>query len=114
MVFSQPVPALPVRDLSAAQAHYRDRFGFQVGWRHDEGRIGAVSHGDCAIFLREVDAPFTPHVFWVHMPDLDAAFAAFTALGAGVVAPPADQPYGLRQFTLCDLDGHIFHFHREL
>ena len=35
--FSPPTPELPVRDVVRAQAHYRDKLGFQVGWRPNRG-----------------------------------------------------------------------------
>ena len=114
MRMRQPVPELPVRDVPAAQAHYRDRFGFEIAWHDEGGRMGAVAHGDCALFLREVDGPIAPGTFWVFADDVDAAEAELRGLGAEIVDPVADRPWGLRQFTARDRDGHLFHFHHDL
>ena len=40
---SQPVPELPVVDVERAQQHYRDVFGFEIGWLDPDKGIGAVS-----------------------------------------------------------------------
>jgi len=114
MELDRPTPELPVRDVRAAQEYYRDHLGFDIAWHHEEGRIGAVSHGDCAIFLRETPGDIHPGIFWIFTGDVDAAHAEFRARGAEIVEPPNDKPWGLRQFTLRDRDGHLFHFHHDL
>lgn len=114
MRMSQPAPELPVKNVRAAQAYYRDYLGFTIEWFHQEGRIGAVSHGDCVIFFRELDGPLHPSVFWVFVDDVDAAYAELQSLGADIVEPVADKPWGLRQFTLRDLHDNRFHFHHDI
>lgn len=114
MKFSQPVPALPVRSVTDAQIYYRDKLGFEVAWHNEAGRIGAVAHGDCAIFFREVEGEITPSVHWVFAEDIDRMFAHLSALGADIVEPPEDKPWGLRQFTIRDLHGHMYHLYRDL
>jgi len=114
MKISQPVPELPVPDVVEAQRHYRDQFGFRIDWYNEEGRIGAVSCGDCAIFFRAPSKPLHPSVFWVFTEELDQTFAEVSKLGAGIVDPPSDKPWGLRQFTLRDRYGNIFHFHHDI
>lgn len=114
MQIEQPVPELPVRDVNAAQVYYRDRLGFEIAWHNTGGRIGAVSQGPCAIFLRETDASISPVTLWFFAPDVDGDYARFTALGAHVADPLSDKPWGLRQFTLRDPNGHLLHFHHDL
>ena len=114
MNLDQATPTLPVRNIPAAQSHYRDRLGFDIGWHHVEGRIGAVSHGRCAIFLQETDGPIHPVTLWIFAEDVDAAHTELEERGATIVTPIANTPWGLRQFTLRDLDGHILHFHHDL
>lgn len=113
MRISQPTPALPVRDVRVAQEYYRDKLGFEIKWHHQEGRIGGVSHGDCAIFFRESDEPLHPAIFWVFVEDVDGAHAELKALGANVVEPLEDKPWGLRQFTIHDLHDNRFHFFHD-
>ena len=35
------------------------------------------------------------------------------ASGANIVEPLAKMPWGLRQFTVQDLDGNVFYFHHD-
>ena len=103
-----------MRDVAAAQRYYRDKFGFQIEWFNEAGRIGAVSHGDCAIFLREIDGDISPATFWVFAEDVDATHDALVLGRADIVEPVEDKPWGLRQFTVRDLNGHLYHFHHDL
>lgn len=106
-----PTPELPVEDVVRAQRHYRDALGFEIGWLTPEGHVGAVSRGDIAIFFRRRDRPFEPAVHWIFAPDLDATYEELRSRGARIVEPPVTKPWGLRQFTIEDVDGNRFHFH---
>ncbi len=114
MKLSAPVPALPVPDVKAAQAYYRDHFGCTIEWYHEEGRIGGVSHGEAAIFFRESTDNICPVVFWMYSEDVDEAYAEMTARDANIVAPIEDTPWGLRQFTVQDPYGNLFHIHHDI
>ena len=108
-----PVPELPVVDVERAQQHYRDALGFEIAWLYPDKEIGAVSRGDAAIFFRKKAAPFEPAVHWVFADDLDATYAELQSLGANIVEPLEKKPWGLRQFTIEDLDGNRFYFHHD-
>lgn len=114
MKMSQPAPELPVPNVREAQEYYRDRLGFEIAWHNEEGRIGAVAHGDCAIFFRESSDDIRPSVFWVFNEDVDQAHAELLGLGADVLGPPVDKPWGLRQFTVRDAFGNLFHFFHDI
>lgn len=111
MKLHQPVPELPVSDVEAAQRHYRDCFACTIEWLDPSGEIGAVANGETAIFLRRRTPPFEPAVHWVYCDDLDQSHTALTAAGARIVAGIEQKPWGLRQFTVHDADGNVFHFH---
>jgi len=93
----QAVPELPVADVERAQQHYR----------------GAVSRGDVAIFFRKRTPPFEPAVHWVFAEDIDASYQELKSSGANIVDPLEKKPWGLRQFTVKDLDGNLFYFHHD-
>lgn len=114
MKISQPTPELQVPDVRAAQEYYRDKLGFEIAWYNDDGRIGAVSHGDCAIFFRETSDEPAPATFWVFCEELEEAYADLAQRGADVDGPPSDKPWGMRQFTVCDSFGHRFYFFHDL
>lgn len=108
-----PVPELPVVDVERAQRHYRDALGFEIGWLDRSKQIGAVSRGSVAIFFRKRVPPFEPAVHWVFADDLDASYGELRSLGARIVEPLEMKPWGLRQFTVEDLDGNRFYFHHD-
>ena len=114
MKIVQPTPELPVPNLAEAQAYYRDRLGFRIEWTNEAGRIGAVSHGSCALFFRETEDVVRPAKFWVFTDDVDAAAAELSARGAEIVEPVRDAAWGMRQFTVRDLCGNLFSFHHDL
>jgi uncharacterized glyoxalase superfamily protein PhnB len=108
-----PVPELPVADVERAQQHYRDTLGFEIGWLYPGGEIGAVSRGQVGIFFRKTTPPFAAAVHWVFADDLDATYNELQSLGANIVEPLEKKPWGLRQFTVADIDGNRFYFHHD-
>lgn len=109
----QPVPELPVADVERAQRHYRDILGFEIGWLYPDKEIGSVSRGPAAIFFRKRVPPFEPAMQWIFAEDIDAAYQELKSAGANIVAPLETKPWGLRQFTVEDLDGNRFYFHHD-
>ena len=88
---------------NAAEA-YVEQFERERAWaRREGGRFGT--------FLSSSTEPFQPTVHWVFTEDLDACYLELKSLGAKIVALPEIKPWGLRQFTVADLDGNLFHFH---
>lgn len=125
-IFGRPTPELPVEDVERAQQHYRDALGFEIGWLYPGGGIppqqsntgiagdpvmGAVSRDEAVIFFRRRERPFEPAVHWVFAADIDATYEELRGLGARIVEPLEKKPWGLRQFTVEDIDGNRFYFH---
>jgi hypothetical protein len=110
---SQLIPELPVLDVERAQPHYRDALGFEIGWLSPDKMIGAVSRGPAAVFFRKRELPLEPSVHWVFAENLDGLYEKLQSLGADVVEPLGLKPWGLRQFTVKDIDGNIFYFHHD-
>jgi predicted enzyme related to lactoylglutathione lyase len=108
-----PVPELPVLDVERAQQHYREALGFEVNWLYPDKSIGAVSRNNFAIFFRKRLVPFEPAVHWMFAPDLDATYDELRSSGANIVEPLERKPWGLRQFTVEDLDGNRFYIHHD-
>jgi uncharacterized glyoxalase superfamily protein PhnB len=110
---NHPVPELPVVDVERSQKYYRDVLGFEIGWLYAGKEIGAVSRGEVAIFFRKRTEPFEPAVHWVFADDVDAAYEELKSAGANIAEPLETKPWGLRQFTVRDLDGNLFYFHSD-
>jgi uncharacterized glyoxalase superfamily protein PhnB len=109
----QLVPELPVADVERAQAHYRDALGFEINWLYPGKEIGAVSRDHVAIFFRKKRTPFEPAIHWVFAEDIDASYQELQSFGANIVELLERKPWGLRQFTVQDLDGNLFYFHHD-
>jgi predicted enzyme related to lactoylglutathione lyase len=106
-----PVPELPVIDVERAQQHYRDTLGFEIGWLYPDKGIGSASRGRIVLFFRRREQPFEPAIHWIFAEDIDSSYAELQSSGANIVDPLETKPWGLRQFTVQDLDGNLFYIH---
>jgi len=50
----------------------------------------------------------------VLVDDVDAHHEQAVEAGAGVMYAPVDQPYGYREYSARDLDGHLWSFMKPL
>jgi uncharacterized glyoxalase superfamily protein PhnB len=118
-------PVLRVADVSAAITFYRDVLGFEVDFIAGDPPVHArVSSGDrergYAVRLRLIprgdDAAEQGRSYdWIHVgSDLDGLFEKYRAAGVEIVSAPIDQPWGLREFRIHDLDGHLHCFVAEI
>ena len=100
--FVQGAPVLHVPDVSATAAFYRDLLGFT--WDFGDDTYAVVWRDNSAIhFVRDEDGPRGVHLFqWVK--NVDAYYREIVDRGAKV-AEPADQPYGLRELAVRDING---------
>ena len=101
--FVQGAPVLHVPDVAATVAFYRDVLGFTCDFGDD--RYAVVWRDNSAIhFVRDQGPPRGVHMFqWVN--DVDSYYDEIIGRGATVAAAPADQPYGIREFGLRDING---------
>lgn len=103
------VPVLPVADVVRSTAWY-ERLGFVV--RASFPGYAIVAFDDAEVHLNEfedlppVDATFSGA--YLRVADADAVHARWSAMGARTIVPPADQPYGIREFATEDLDGNLW------
>jgi hypothetical protein len=102
-LFVQGAPVLHVRDVLATAAFYRDSLGFT--WDFGDDAYAVVWRDNSAIhFVRDVDGPRGVHLFqWVK--DVDSYYREIVERGVKVAAETANQPYGIREFGLRDING---------
>jgi catechol 2,3-dioxygenase-like lactoylglutathione lyase family enzyme len=100
--FVQGAPVLHVPDVPTAVGFYQDVLGFTCDFGDDNYAV--VWRDNSAIhFVRDEGTPRGVHLFqWVK--DVDAYYAEVVSRGAKA-AEPTDQPYGIREFGLCDING---------
>ena len=99
-------PVLPVDDMAIAVAFY-ERLGFEV--RQYDHQYAWVTHGNWEwLHLRLVDdVTNNQAAAYLHVEDADAWYAAMTAGDDHVeIEPPADMPWGLREFAITDPSGN--------
>ena len=106
------IPTLAVRDVIASTDWLCAAFGFRVRLRIAAHRAQLLA-GDGAVIVTQLPAGArvgSDHRVMVRVDDVDAHYARATAAGAVVVHPPETYPYGERQYTVRDPDGHGWTF----
>ena len=107
-------PILPVRDVPAALAHYR-QLGFEVRAYGPPGgpnpEYGFVRWGAVELHLSrspDHDPKVTASCCYLYVSDADALHGAWKAAKvAGRLGTPSDTPYGLREFAHVDPEGNL-------
>ncbi len=128
------IPALPVRDMQAALAHYVERFGFEV--RHHDGDFAVITRDDAVLHLwgaTDEDWRTRPDLAArpicsgaesfiagtascrIEVTDVDALYAELEA--ADVLHPVSRDgvtttDFGTREFATLDTDGNLISFFR--
>ena len=110
------VPEIPVTDLAAALAYYRDNLGFTLDWGGKELGLAGMSSGRCRLFL--ADAGFRrdrgnvgPTLIWLNLDgkdEVDALYRAWSGRKVRLMSAPESKPWGLHEFTAADPDGNLF------
>lgn len=104
-------PVLSVSDVTAAVDFYVTRLGFERGFIDgDPPAFAGVTLGGVQLFLRRgTPQPAGCAVFFV-VEDADALYAFQRDNGVEVAEPPGDRLYGLRDYSVRDLEGHHLSF----
>ena len=98
-------------NLDDAVDFYIRRLGFTLGFTWgDPPTMAGVTLGDVQIFLTlGTPGPDGCAVYFV-VSDADEMHEFVAANGVEVVVPPADREYGIRDFTIRDLNGYHLTF----
>ena len=110
------IPELSYADLGAAIAWLCDAFGFSLRLRIADHRA-QLNVGDGAVVLTArgpADGGAAGHSVMVRIEDVDRHCQRAMRHGARIVRPPADYPYGERQYTATDLGGHHWTFSQSI
>ena len=111
-----PVPEIPVRDIAAAAAYYKDNLGFTVDWGGDELGLAGISKDNCRLFLanlryRKQHGNAPPLLIWLNLDskeEVDELYRVWSASNAKLLSAPESKSWGLHEFTAADLDGNLF------
>jgi predicted enzyme related to lactoylglutathione lyase len=108
-MFEKALPRLPLTDLPAGIAHYRDVLGFQVNYRDDH--IGVMYRDRVTILLIPRTVAYNGiGSAYFYIANADELCAAMRASGAGVQGDPVSFPWGLREFSVRDPEGNELYF----
>lgn len=120
-------PLFIVREVPAALAFYRDRFGFDItfqGPSEDDIFFGIVQRGAAMIMMKAIGVEPMPNYTWdnkqgiarwdayIHVPDPDALAAEFAERNVEFFTPISDNDDNLRGFEVKDGDGYLLYFGR--
>jgi uncharacterized glyoxalase superfamily protein PhnB len=113
---STVIPELAYADVTSAGDWLCAHFGFSVRLRIANHRA-QLNVGDGAIVVTELRGQSggdTAHGVMVRVEDVDAHYARTSQGGAQILRPPADHPYGERQYTAVDPGGHVWTFTQSI
>jgi uncharacterized glyoxalase superfamily protein PhnB len=113
MPMSTVIPVLAYEDLGRAIDWLCAAFGFTERWRAGSHRA-QLGVGDAAVALTEQPGGGSLATVMVRVDDVDAHHERAEQHGARIVQPPADFPYGERQYTAEDLAGHRWTFSQTI
>ena len=103
------IPEIPVDDVAAAVAHYRDVLGFRTN--HAQPDLGVMDRAEIRVLLvprgtRDAGSGS----MYAYVRDADALHTELLSRGATVTRAPVSHPWGLRDFDVADLDGNRLTF----
>jgi GNAT superfamily N-acetyltransferase len=103
-------PIFPVADVVETVRYYREVLGFCEGWTWgDPPDFGGVRWGKVgAMFSLQPTTGGQWHSFFVE--GIDALHEFHGRSGATISASLEDKPWGLREYTVRDLNGHYLRF----
>lgn len=104
------MPVLQYDDVRAAVEWLCAAYGFVERLRIGEHRAQLVYGDGCVIVAGAVEITPQGHSVMVRVTDIDDHYERARVAGARILNPPADYPYGERQYSAEDPGGHQWTF----
>ena len=105
------IPVLGYDNVAEAADWLCETFGFEERWRAGSHRA-QLALGDSAVAITEGGSRGSNVM--VRVDHVDAHYERASARGAQILGPPADYPYGERQYTAVDIGGHTWTFSQSI
>ena len=119
MNYGPLIPTLKVASIPESLSFYRDVLGFSIKWTWSEANgfdtanaatFACIESGEAVAFLSRDDGGVSSSLF-VELPFVEDVDALATRLrGLVSLEEPADRPWGSRELSLRDPNGHSFRF----
>ena len=107
------IPEIPYADITEAANWLCRAFGFKKRLQIGNHRF-QLSFGENSIVAIEAKGPIPSFSVMVHVEDVDRLYEQARSMGAQVIHPPADYPFGERQSTVKDIGGHRWTFSQTI
>jgi uncharacterized glyoxalase superfamily protein PhnB len=114
---STVIPVLAYEDVGKAVGWLSEAFGFEERWRagNHRAQLRVGDRGAIAVTGGATGAATDPpSSVMVRVDDVDAHYARAVERGAETSGPPADYPFGERQYTATDPGGHRWTFSQTI
>jgi uncharacterized glyoxalase superfamily protein PhnB len=111
-VFHRQIPFLPVANLKATIKYYTTKLGFSNEWFWEDSDAGCgrdelfmlfTLSSDLHKAIMESETPF--EITWI-VESVDAIYEEYAAKKLEIISTPEDKPWGMREFTLIDINGY--------
>jgi len=110
---------LAVMDATAMMKWWTEVMGFELWMEPDAWKF--VRMGNCAIMLGECpdaipvgDLGDHQYFAFFELDDVDAYYAAISDRCKGILSPPIDKPWGLREMHVQTPEGHRMVFGQDI
>jgi uncharacterized glyoxalase superfamily protein PhnB len=111
------IPELAYKDVLIAAKWLCDTFGFQERLQIANHRVQLlVGTGAVVVTERPGDlerADFS-HSVLVRIENVDQHYAKVAAMHVKIIRPPQSYPFGERQYTVEDFEGHVWTFSQTI
>ena len=102
------IPELPYDDVNEAATWLCQAFGFKKRLRIGNHRY-QLTLGEASVVAIERQEPGISSLL-IHVEEVDRHCERAKQSGAEIIYPPADYPFGERQYTAKDIGGHRWTF----
>ena len=95
---------VPAKDFALSKQFYQD-LGFEVAWSSDD--LAYLRHGNASFLLQNFKKPPDNFMMQLLVEDVEAWWTQVQVVGLAAkygvkVEPPADRPWGIRDFVVVD------------
>jgi GNAT superfamily N-acetyltransferase/uncharacterized glyoxalase superfamily protein PhnB len=113
-IFSHVEPVLAVSDIPQTIEYWKNVLGFTNTWTWDDPpTIGAVSWQKAHIqFILnpQLAAASKGNSIWIRLQHIESLYHFHQQKNADIVSPLADQPWGMAQYIVRDINGYYICF----
>lgn len=105
----QALPHFPLTNVEAGVAYYQEKFGFKINYAQSD--LGVMYRDKATLLLVQRTASHSGiGSCTIYIKNADELYEELKGRGANIKAPPVSRPWGLRDFTVSDIEGNEIAF----